>query len=61
MSTIYEVNRVVQKIVRMLGAMQLCPMTEWDACLQLLDTEIESADLTSSEKEGLKNLLAYFE
>jgi hypothetical protein len=47
--------------IRMLGALQITPMLEWDACLQLLRNRIDDGDLPDDIKQKLVDAVHYYE
>uniref|UniRef100_A0A915E5V9 Uncharacterized protein n=1 Tax=Ditylenchus dipsaci TaxID=166011 RepID=A0A915E5V9_9BILA len=57
----YQNNLVVQKVIRMIGAVQLTSMSEWQACLLILTAEIKAADLVGVTKKKLLDVLHYYE
>uniref|UniRef100_A0A915CQ00 Uncharacterized protein n=1 Tax=Ditylenchus dipsaci TaxID=166011 RepID=A0A915CQ00_9BILA len=47
----YQDDADVRKFVRMIGAIQITPMVEWNTCLEMIRREIDEADLEADIKE----------
>uniref|UniRef100_A0A915DK32 Uncharacterized protein n=1 Tax=Ditylenchus dipsaci TaxID=166011 RepID=A0A915DK32_9BILA len=57
LSTEHQENEEVQKIIRMVGALQITPMVEWENCLELLRNRIQEAEVPTEVQEKLNVML----
>lgn len=60
LSTMYRTEAQVQRIVRMIGALQITPIVEWNPCLRFLVDKIAATDLDRGVKQKLEVALHYF-
>lgn len=56
----YRGNYGVHRIVRMIGALQLSPASEWNGLTELIKVTIEVSEFTSTETANLFEVLEYY-
>jgi hypothetical protein len=60
MAAAYREDFEVQRIVRMLGALQLAPPTEWIKCISLIKNYIQHALMTPNQIVKLEEVVNYY-
>lgn len=59
LSILYKNDLQLQNIVRMLGALQLTPINEWDKCISIINQEIETT-FNNRHYQSITELFNYF-